>query len=147
MGTVSIFMLPMVEECYNIISLIGPIPTTLISLYIRNGNMAKGINDRIMTLSTALNELVQITALFNTLEPFRKNAHDRAKRYYVSATSSTGCYESVMKSMYSGKCAASNASNVAPSLLLLFFYNFFKRDIGWKLMDDSELPTTTTNFN
>lgn len=147
MGTVSIFMLPMVEECYNIISLIGPIPTTLISLYIRNGNMAKGINDRIMTLSTALNELVQITALFNTLEPFRKNAHDRAKRYYVSATSSTGCYESVMKSMYSGKCAASNASNVAPSeeenkkILKKF------ADIGWKLMDDSELGCCCCFFN
>ncbi|QHS71597.1 Eds1p [Saccharomyces paradoxus] len=138
-GTVSVFILPMVEECSNIIRLIGPIPTTLISLYIRNGNMAKGMNNRIMMLSTALNELVQITALFNVLEPFRQNVHDLAKRYNADAMSGNGCYKSVMKNIYSGKCVASNASNVAPleeenkKILEKF------ADIGWKLMDDSEL--------
>ncbi|CAI4055254.1 Eds1p SKDI_02G1360 [Saccharomyces kudriavzevii IFO 1802] len=140
-GTVSVFMLPMVEECFNIIHSIGSIPTTLISLYIRNGNRNKTteMNAKIMMLSTALNELVQITTLFNKLVPFKQKIHVSAKRTNDGIANSTGCFKSVMKELYLGNHETSKYTNVAlpdeegKKMLSKF------GDIGWKLMDDSEL--------
>lgn len=101
--------------------------------------MASEINDKIMMLSTALNELVQITSLLNALESFRQNTYTLAKRFNTGIPNSTGGLTSVMKKMCSENFVTDNASNVSSpeeedQRILSKF-----ADIGWKLMDDSEL--------
>ncbi|CAI1909182.1 hypothetical protein SEUBUCD646_0D02450 [Saccharomyces eubayanus] len=138
-GTVSVFILPIVEECYNIVHLVGSIPSTLINLYIRNGNMATETNAKIMMLSTALSELVQITELSSKLGPPERKISITNKHINADIARSSKDFRSVMKDLYLGRHAVKNAIHVVPpedesTKILSDFSN-----IGWKLMDDSEL--------
>ncbi|CAI4059654.1 hypothetical protein SUVZ_04G2450 [Saccharomyces uvarum] len=134
-GTVSVFILPILEECSNIVRLVGSIPSTLINVYIRNGNMATETNAKIMMLSTALSELVRITELFSKVGPTERKISVTNKHIACSNKD----FSSVMKDLYLGMHASKNVIDVVPpesesTKILGDFSN-----IGWKLMDDSEL--------
>ena len=138
-GTVSVFILPIVEECSNIVRLVGSIPSTLINLYIRSGNMPTETNAKIMMLSTALSELVHITGLFSKLGPNERKISVTNKHVNGDIACSNKDLSSVMKYLYLEMHAAKNVMDVVPpedesTKILGDFSN-----IGWKLMDDSEL--------
>ena len=71
-GTVSPFSIPIIYELHNIISIINKLPTNLIQMIMQiNSTDTMNSQNIVVKLSNSMNEIVQITNLFNMVKPFK----------------------------------------------------------------------------
>ncbi|KAM3163545.1 Glucose transport transcription regulator RGT1 [Lachancea thermotolerans] len=80
-GTISPFVISIVVEIRNVLELVKHLPTSIIGVVVNllpNGegeNYQKRSHRLVMSLSNAMNELVQITSLISLLKPFKMFDH------------------------------------------------------------------------
>ena len=125
LGIISPFAIPMTYELHNIISIINKLPTHLIRIV-----MQAEFDDKmkphevVVRLSNSMNEVVQITNLFNMIKPFKIFDTDLNERTVGEYTDS----DLIMKKKFTP-----NTENNSDEEVIEFFVKS-----GWKLLDDSE---------
>lgn len=124
-GTISPFSIPIIYELHNIISIINKLPTHLIQM-VMQVNLTETMipHDIVVKLSNSMNEVVQITNLFNMVKPFKIFDTDLNER-------TLGDYNDqdlVIRREFMSQSQISEKNEVME--------HFIKS--GWKLLDDIE---------
>ncbi|KAK5778488.1 Rgt1p PWA37_000256 [Arxiozyma heterogenica] len=124
-GTISPFSIPMIYELHNIISIINKLPTHLIQIVMQI-NLSETMipHDIVVKLSNSMNEVVQITNLFNMVKPFKIFDTDLNER-------TLGDYNDqdlIIKKEFMPQSQLNGKNEIME--------HFIKS--GWKLLDDIE---------
>lgn len=128
-GIITPYSFSMIHELHNIINIIRQLPTQLIGIVMQvayvDNMKAQNI---VVRLSNSMNEIVQIMSLLNMIKPFKIFETDLNERVLVG---DDDVGELVMKSKFIKNARFSEEGK--KTILRKF------TDIGWKLLDDSEL--------
>ena len=136
-GTVSPFVITIVLEVSNILELVKHLPTCMIGAVVNqlptenHPDAQKQSHKLVMTLSSAMNELVQVTSLISLLKPFKMFEHT-----LHPGRNSTKVSTELLRQKYAptivtspSKDCSSPGQSVVQTLL----------DFAWGLVDDEEL--------
>lgn len=126
LGVISPFSIPIIYELHNVISIINRLPTHLIRIVLQTegSDMVKP-HEIVVKLSNSMNEVVQITNLFNMVKPFKIFDTDLNERS-IGDLSKT---DLIMRRKFCPDYKKNEDSDDVVE-------NFIKS--GWKLLDDSE---------
>ncbi|CCF56444.1 hypothetical protein KAFR_0B01450 [Kazachstania africana CBS 2517] len=128
-GIVSPFAIPIIYELHNIINILKQLPTQLIGIIMRMPHEFDNTaaQSQVVKLSNSMNEVVQIMSLLNLVKPFKIFDNDLSQRCLSPEDDTTK--DLVMKWKFLEKGEVNKTDELNEKFI----------DIGWKLLDDSEL--------
>lgn len=127
-GTISPFVIPMLQQAFSIVELVKNMPASLIGVVVgtsgdNNNNSLKQPQDLVVSLSNSMNDIIQITSLINMLKPFKVFERDLRRRESLNETLVAKLKQNIELQVET------------PQDVIL--RNFIH--VGWRLLDDDEL--------
>ena len=135
-GFVSPFAVPMLRELANVSNLVRRVPALLITIIMKTSyeNNSK-IQELVVRLSSCMNESLQVMNMLDIVKPYRAYDNRELHSRFVPGEIANG-KKSIMRSYLMGEDDKTPDRTPLSSDISAFEELC---DIGWKLLDDTEL--------